>query len=375
MDALAMFLFPVLTFLAIFISGISRDTVTLSILCAVAAVCLGLLKITGQKTGIQIPKNFWGMATFVAILQIYLIFVKDKVNPFNNALTFGIGILFWLIFYNLKRGERFLELLVLNLALLYSFFYTATKIFNIDLVRFSQLFFQEGLASRHYHMGDLWAYALVLIIGLNWDNFKLKTWVLIDIGFLFLVLSSARSAFVSLGIGILYIVTKTNKVDFNNKLPNSKKLIPVMLVALTIGLFVFSSINKSTLFSRPYFAQSIESFFKYPLGIGMGNFRQISLEYFNKSGDASKFSIYTHNIFLEALSGVGIFSILFLSFIYTTTKEVLNKQNGKPVWGALYLAILSNFMFDTTYTIPGLVWLLFMVLGVFEASKKSVDAS
>ncbi len=351
------------TFISLFISGVSRESAIVSITVALVAVLVGFIAVIKEKGSITAPKNFWGMALFSIIINIYLFFIRADTNPFVFPFTFTLGILFWLLFYNLKKSGQILQYLILTLVLLYSGFYAITKIFNIDLVKFAQLFFAEGLMSRHYHIGDLWALVLVFLLTKKLGKFDLKTWLLIDVGFLFLVLANARSAYLSLIAGFLYFLTR--RLEHGEY----KKLIPSIIIGLVTLLFIFSSVSKTTLFSRPYFAQSVESFFKYPLGVGLGNFKQISLEYYGQSGDASQFSLYTHNIFLEALSGVGVFSILFLYFIYTTTKEVITEQKRNLVWGAVYLAITANFMFDTTYTIPGLVWIWFMTLGVFQSKE------
>jgi hypothetical protein len=224
----------------------------------------------------------------------------------------------------------------------------------------------EGLASRHYHIGDLWAFALVLILGKNWGKFDLKTWILLDLGFLFLVLSNARSSYLSLIVGFVYFIVKKYGVG------QFKKVVPAVFMILITTLFIFSSITKTTIFSRPYFLQSIEGFIKHPFGVGMGNFKQIGLEYYAKTGDTSKFSLYTHNLFLEALSGIGIFSIVFLAFLFLTAKDVLTEKKRNLEWGALIFAILTNFMFDTTYTIPGLIWILFIAIGVFQSKETDI---
>lgn len=362
-------IFTSISFLAIFMSGINRDTVTLSIICSIPAICIGLIAVLKEKGKISIPTNFLTLAFFVVILQIYLFFVKDKINPFYYAEIFSVSLGYWLVFYNLKQGDRILRSLLIYLTLTYSLFYLATKVFEIDIVKISELYFIDGLASRHYHIGDLWAFALILIIGESWGNFNLKTWLLLDLGFLFLVLSNARSAYLSLIIGFIYFIAKKYGAS------HLKKVIPFVFIVIITLLFIFSSVSKTTIFSRPYFLQSLESFSKYPFGIGIGNFKQIGIEYYEKTGDASKFSLYTHDIFLEALSGVGIFSLIFLKFLYSSALDILREKKRNLVWGAIIIAILINFMFDTTYTIPGLIWILFMALGVFQSNEKSVGFS
>ena len=357
-------LFVIFSFLAIFASGISRDTVILSVLLSLSAICFGLIHVLKNKQTLNFPRYFTGMLLFVIILQIYPIFMSTRLNPFYFAAIFGVGLIYWLIFFNIKHGGAVVQSLLVKLTLLYSLFYVLTKFFNMNLVKTAGLFFLEGMPSRHYHMGDLWAFTLISIIGMGWGAFKLKDWLLMDLGFLFLVVSNARSAYLSLLLGFVYLLTKKWKGG------NSHKFIPVAFVSLIIGLFIFASSTKTTLFSRPYFLQSIESFPEFPLGVGMGNFNLIA-EHLLQNSDLKNLALssYTHNIFLETLSGVGIFSILFLIFLVKIAIDILQEHSKKVVWGALLMSILINFMFDTTYTIPGLIWILFMALGVFQSKK------
>jgi hypothetical protein len=216
-----------------------------------------------------------------------------------------------------------------------------------------------GLASRHYHVGDLWAFALVALIGIGWNKFKLNNWLMIGLGSVFLVISNSRSALLSLALGLGYLFEKQINPS------KTKNTIKIFFFALLAGIFVFSSVGKTTLFDRPYFLQSIESFAKYPLGIGIGNFDRVSEVL--QSENITNTSIYTHNIFLEALSGVGIFAVIFLVLLTYLVWDILKYKGKGSVWGAFIVAMLTNFMFDTTYAIPGLVWILFMSIGVFQS--------
>ena len=362
-------LFLIFSFLAIFVSGISRDTIMLSILISLPAAAFGLIHVLTNRKKISFPRHFSIMLLFMLILQIYPIFMSSKLNPFYFAAIFGVGLIYWLIFFNIKHGGAVVQSLLVKLTLLYSLFYVLTKFFNMNLVKMAGLFFMEGMPSRHYHVGDLWAFTLIVVIGMGWGAFKIKDWLLMDIGFLFLVVSNARSAYLSLLLGFFYLLTKKWRGG------NSHKFMPVAFISLIIGLFIFASSTKTTLFSRPYFLQSVQSFPEFPLGVGMGNFNLIA-EHLLQNSDLKNLALssYTHNIFLETLSGVGIFSILFLIFLVKIAIDILQEHSKKVIWGALLIAILVNFMFDTTYTIPGLIWILFMSLGVFQ-SKKELSGS
>lgn len=355
-------LFLVFTFLAIFISAINRDTITLSVLFSLPAICLGLIQLIKLKRKLILPKRFAFMVLFVLILQLYLILVPNKLNHFYYTAIMGEGLAYWFIFSNLKKGEVVLESFLIKLTLIYFLFYIISIISNISLIKLSELIFTQEAPNRHYYFGDLAAFTLTIIIGTHWSSFRPKHWLIIGLSFLSLALSNTRSAYLSLAFGLFYIISKRG---WGTKL---KRIVTILLVGLIAGLFFFSSLNKTTLFSRPYFLQSIKAFPKHPMGVGMGNFKIIENELKNTGIDESSLSIYTHNLFLEALTGVGIFSIPFLIFLILLTKDLL-KEKLNIAQGALVIAILTNFLFDTSYTVPGFIWIFFMAIGAFQAKK------
>lgn len=356
-------LFVIFSYTAAFISGINKDTLFISIVVSFLAVCLGMLHLLKGGNEIKFPKYFSLMLLFTAILQLYLLFVSDKINPFYYAVIMGEGALYWLIFYNLRKGSEILKSLLIWLSIAYSSLYLLSEALNVNLIKLAELFFQSGAIPRHYHMGDLWAFTLVALIGVKWGKARPSTWLMVGLGIFFLAVSNTRSAFLSLAVGIGYLFTK--QAGFSKL----QRMIIVSLFALITGMFIFSSLGKTTLFDRPYFFQSVESFITYPLGIGMGNFKQIAEIYRLKDSYNAPVSIYTHNIFLEALSGIGVFSVVFLILLIYLVRDILKKNTGNVVWGAVAIAILTNFMFDTSYAIPGLVWILFMSLGLFQSRE------
>lgn len=356
-------LFLAFLYLAIFVSGVNKDVVFVSILISFLAICLGSIYLLRNGTRIGFPKYFPLMICFVLILQIYLFFISNKLNPFYYTTTMSMGLIYWLIFFNLKNGDRILKSLLIRFSLTYSSFYILSKVFNINLIKLAELIFTQDFPTRHYYFGGFWAITIVLLVGLYWKEFKLKQWLIIGLGIVFVAISNARSGYLSLTLGIGYIIVKKTKgVRLDKK-------IVIPLISLIVGLFMFSSLGRTTLFSRPYYIQSIESFVKYPLGVGMGNFKQISEMYQLKSLTETSFSIYAHNIFLETLSGVGIFSVVFLAFLILLVRDILKEDSKNIVWGAVIISILTNFMLDASYTIPGFIWILFISIGVFQSKK------
>lgn len=355
-------IFTIFSFLALFASSINRDSTGIAISVATISIIAGFVYLIKNKVKLSIPKNFYWMFAFSLILFVYLPFMEDVTKPLYYALTFELSIFYWLLFYNLKEGSKILKILIYSTAVIASLIYIASFI-NPKIIKISELYFLESQTGRHYQAGNLWAFTLVLVAAKLGKKMKLKLLSLAVTGLLFIIISQARSAYVALAAGVFslykHLIYKSKEV---------KSVITIVLVMLSV-LFISASINKSALFSRPYFKQSVESFTKYPFGIGMGNFTKISLKYFEETGDPGKFSVYTHNIYLEALSGVGILSIPFLVFLILSVTGSL-KRSG--VWSSLYIAMFISFMFDTSYTIPGLIWIWFMVYG---ASQRKTEDS
>jgi hypothetical protein len=359
-------LFVLFSFAGIFISGINTDTAFISIIISFFSSCLGLIYLLKGGNKIRFPRHFLLLLIFVLILNIYLPFVQDKLAHFLFAAEMAVALIYWIVFYNLKNGDRTLKHFLIYSTIIYSAFYLLSKVFNINLYILAKLFFRDGLTFGHYHIGDLWAFAIVALVGARWNKLKLQNWIIAGMGCIYIYISNTRSAILSLAIGVGYLFVK--QVES----PKLKNIFITFLFILTAGFFIFLSLGKTTLFDRPYFLQSIESFAKYPLGVGMGNFKQIAEEYHLKNPTDGSLSIYTHNIFLESFSGVGVFSIFFLLFLIYLIRDVLNTNSKGVIWGAFIMAVISNFMFDTSYSVPGLIWILFMSIGVFQAEDLSI---
>jgi hypothetical protein len=149
--------------------------------------------------------------------------------------------------------------------------------------------------------------------------------------------------------------------------------VAIILFIIVFALFLIAGIEKSLLFSRPYFVQSVSGFFKFNYGLGLGNFGILS---FMSNGGGSilkSYSSYAHNIFLEMVSGIGVYSIIFFYWFYKVAKSLLNKNKSQYLFKALFLALTVNFMFDYTYFIPAMLYLWFAFLGISQNHELSTE--
>ena len=81
---------------------------------------------------------------------------------------------------------------------------------------------------------------------------------------------------------------------------------------------------------------------------------------------------WTHNLVLEIISGLGIFSTIFIVWLFNVFKTFLHKDSPIP-YEALFLAIFVNFTFDITYIIPTMLWLWFTAFALApHQSKKTI---
>lgn len=362
-------LFLVTTYISIFLSFVNRDTVFISLVFSALAILTGFYNLLTQEHTPEIPKHFVTILLFAVVLQIYLIFVPEKLNPFYYAVTISEGLSYWLIFYNLKNGQLILKKMIFRLSAFYSILFTISHIFNISLIKLGSLMFtQEN--PRHYYFGEFWSASLMVY--LYYEFYKLKkrkfeNWLKLILisatGVFFIIYSNSRGILLSGALATGYLFVKGGQI------PTTVKKILPYLCAVLIGVFIFLSLGKTTLFDRPYFIQSIQAFPRHLLGVGMGNFVQIGKEFERAGVNDMSLSIYTHNIFLETLSGVGIFSIIFLIFLAQIIKDVFTTRTNF-VWGGVLFLILANFMYSTSYTVPAFIWIFFAVLGVFYARER-----
>jgi hypothetical protein len=184
---------------------------------------------------------------------------------------------------------------------------------------------------------------------------------LILIGGYFLAVSLSRSAYFALVVGVVYLF---NKNDWYERY-KAKFWIVVGFVVL---FFIGSGFLKQTLLSRQYFVQAVLGAIDNPLGVGMGNFGTVSQDTSYHIFNLNSYSSLVHNLFLEVFVGLGVFGALFAYWVFKDMWEMVKKKDKKTlVYEAGAITLVANFFFDTTYIIPTMLWLFFILLGL---SKK-----
>jgi len=327
--------------LFIFGSTTSFKDYTLPISIAGVIALFGIFLI--QKKKILLPKSFLLYFLFLIVLIFHTLKFKSSSN---FALLFLSGGAFWVAIYNLKDyvSKLFFPFLI-ALGFSMAGVYLISNALGMSYLHANNLFLPLGAYILHNHLGDLWA---IILVGLLYKmSVKVKGWhiPILILGIIFIALSLSRSAVVSLIVGVVYVYYKSDKLKL------SKGWI-ISIIAGAVLIFLYSSSFKSILFSRPYLVESIKIFVRRPLGLGMGNFYKISPE-----------SSVAHNIILEFVVGMGIFSFPFIVWIIGVLRNFWENKSG-VLYQAIFLAIFTNFLFDTTYTIPTMLWLWFVSLAL-----------
>jgi hypothetical protein len=171
-------------------------------------------------------------------------------------------------------------------------------------------------------------------------------------------MSQSRTALIAVGVAGVYLFSQYGLVK-----KYKQWLIRVLVVI--IGMFLFIGTQKSILSSRPYYIQSIVGLIHHPLGVGLGNFREISLNPANQVWGLSDFSTNAHSVVFEIMSGMGWLGLVFLVWLVKIGKRVVsNRSREGLVYRAVWLAMLINMLFFSSYFIPAMLWLWFLFLGL-----------
>lgn len=345
------------------ISAITFQVANLSHLLAFTALLLGMAIIYKKEIKISIPPHFPLMVMFNVVLLVYWIAFNFNSNHLNYLLLFIEGMAAWFVVYNLgNKLTKNIQLMFLLPFLFYALILFVSQIFQNRMLLLGDLFFQTTSSVSHTQIGNLAAIVFVYFLANTQNNFY-KIW---DIAFyliavFFELYSKSRTALVAIFTALIL-----------NKYPNNivNKLKPLVFIAVII-LILFTTQGRSVIFSRVYFIQGVSNLFSHPLGVGMGNFREISLEFYKTGGILGSYSGSAHNIFLEALSGVGLLSIPFLIFGFNIFKSVLSKKSFKS-WNMVFITLSVIFFLDLTYTIPGMFMLWFISLAKSQLEESEV---
>lgn len=337
----------------LYLSGISIILGGMGIFKATAiplsvALCFAFLGIkTLQGYSINIAPTFWLHIAFLLALLISSIFFDGEIIYFWMFLSGG---LFWLVIENFfLHLSKYLPPFILVVALIMTATHFLLRLNGIDTLSPDNLFLPIEKQVIHNHLGDLWAIAILPVIytilrsGGKWYLFAVSVLGLIMVG-----LSYSRSAIAVLVLGFWYLISKIQAEKKTIKNTRYLRTVEITILVSIFAVLIYFSTTKSLFFSRPYYIESLISIIKNPLGIGMGNFDMVSRETNN-----------VHNVVLEVINGLGILGVFFIIFLLKAIQALFYK-NTNIAAATIWIGIFANFLFDSTYVIPGLLWIWYI---------------
>ena len=329
-----------------------------------------LLFIFISKRKILIPRGFNLFLLFLIFLGVNVIWSQDRLKTLEYLVLFAGGGAFWLVMYNLQEQiqDRF-EWIIVGLGILLGASYLADLfMFSKMPIRPWSLYLPSTIYRNHNHLGDLWAIVLVVVANkLLSRSRRVLYWMIVIMGIFFLMVSLSRSAYLALIVGVVYLF---NKIHFAKKY----KKFQIFFLVLAAGFFLYAGAFKSTLFARPYFEQVIYGLKNWPFGVGVGNFGIISSSPNSPWWNGAQVGIISssaHNVILEMIAGMGFLGLIFATWFIYILKDVV-KYSKNILYSSIFLAIAANFMFDTTYYIPAMLWLWFACLGLSQVTRGGV---
>ncbi len=326
-----------------------------------------LIFISGKQ--IKLPPGAILYQVFLIIFLINtFIWSFDTKKSLEVFSLFLAGAMFWIITYNLKDFfRRYFIKLIIVLGLTFGGLFFINQFFgNPTAVAPWSLYLQYAGYLNHNHIGDLWA----LVLAIAFYQILRKRgiyWLLVLPGAYFLLVSLSRSAYLALTVGVLYIF-------LSDRLKRKNKLIFFVFLILVAIIFIIVGTSKTTLLARPYFIQAVLGLIHNPLGVGMGNFGYISADPENIILGLSHYSSVVHSVVLEVMSGLGVLGLIFVVWLAKTLYDFWYDVSGENlIFKAIFVVLLANFLFDSTYFVPTMLWLWLASLGLTRVAAQTTD--
>lgn len=317
---------------------------------------------------VKLPKTFKFYLIFLLFFLITLFWSRDPINSIRYFFMFLSGGLMWILIFNFgykKDLEQDFGRVVILLGIAFGIWFMYKKILGIYDVEGYNLISYSVDSLDHHHFGDLMSVVMGVIAFKLLKNIKSWFfWFLAFFGVYFLLVTYSRSSYVSIGVGMLYLLSETKS---NIK----RNLVPLLVFICMIFMTLVISSNKSLIAHRLFYVQGISGVYRNPFGVGVGNFSEISLDPKNHLFGIDSYTGVADNIFLEMLTGMGIFGLSFIYWFFSFFKEIFGKKSGKVNLAKLIFVILTaNFLFNYIYFIPTMLWIWFFCIGLLSTGYK-----
>ena len=217
------------------------------------------------------------------------------------------------------------------------------------------------------------------------------SYVLLFIAFSALFILLTRSAFLSLGLLTLVMISFNYKKFFTRSVP----LVVVVLIGYFFVNTTFNTENPDEISSRinsialnteddsinerlGYYSDATKSIMQYPVfGIGIGNWKIKSIEYSRNSIVGYTVPYHVHNDFLQITAEIGVIGGLLYLMIYLIPiyRIVIKLKDGVlDNLNLVYFLIISTILIDSALNFPiarpvNHIFLLFTLVAMLQTSK------
>lgn len=375
-DYILVALFFSFPFLNIFrsLDKIHVDFSFLSILSLISLLYIGLTKRGGEIFKQFRKREVQSFLIFLLISLTTLVYAFNIVESIIDLSRFLIFFLILIELYILSKNKKVNILLILLLLLLCI---ESLKIFSVFLENFN---FKSGIARIRELQGfsynpNIGAFSLAIKIPfLIYSIYisknrilKLFLGVLQIIVFFDILIISSRGAILALILVLIFLV-------IYSILKKDKKIIRTMI--LSVFLFTLSSVtqiylnrsneafqmnkritnyNDSSVKGRlDYYAACIDKIKENPLiGVGIGNWKILSLKYGKDNIVSYEVPYHAHNDFLHLASEVGIMGSFAYLFIFLFPVYILLlKMKDYSFLSLIIISSILVFIIDSNLNFP-----------------------
>ncbi len=340
---------------------------------------------------------------FIAICFVSIFFaanISESVIAFSQYFTY---LLSFIAIYSISKsiGKVFLQCFIFfSASALFiessSIVYNAIDSVLIDEQAFKRDNFMLRTFTGNINIAANSIVSKIMVVYLILYTYKDKRIVYLSYALLFIAFSAlfillTRSAFLSLGLLTLVMISFNYKKIITRSVP----LVVVVLIGYFFVNTTFNTENPDEISSRigsigintqddsinerlGYYSDATKSIMQYPVfGIGIGNWKIKSIEYAGNSVPGYTVPYHAHNDFLQITAEIGIiggllYLMIYLIPIFHTVKKL--KDGVLDNLSLVYFLIISAIFVDSMLNFPiarpvNHIFLLFTLVAMLQTSK------
>ena len=340
---------------------------------------------------------------FIAVCFVSIFFainISESIVSFSQYLTY---LLSFIAIYSISKsiGKIFLKCFIF-FSVSALFIESSSIVYNaIDRVLIDEQAFKRDNFFLRTFTGNINIAAnsivsKIMVVYLIIYTYKDKRLVYLSYALLFIAFSAlfillTRSAFLSLGLLTLVMISFNYKKIFTRSVP----LVVVVLIGYFFVNTTFNTENPDEISLRinsialnteddsinerlGYYSDASKSIMQYPVfGIGIGNWKIKSIEYSRNSIVGYTVPYHVHNDFLQITAEIGVIGGLLYLMIYLMPiyRIVIKLKDGVlDNLNLVYFLIISTILIDSALNFPiarpvNHIFLLFTLVALLQTSK------